>query len=195
VARTNPDVARTRALWTANKPGETAAPAYVPDPPVWWHVAFALAAALLVQSSLAPWLQFRGARVSLVTLVIAWYALRTGTLHGLTFGLIAGSCEDALAGSTGVAWTFASAFVGLLCGRLARTWLADTKIALVPGAAAATLVRDCTFFVVMQAQGPPLALPVAHFHAMLWQCALDALVALVALQIFPQLGSARAHRR
>ena len=53
----------------------------------------------------------------------------------------------------------------------------------------------CNKGLVLQAQGRPLALPVAHFHAMLWQCALDALVALVALQIFPQLGSARAHRR
>ena len=106
------DVARTRALWTANKPGDSAAPAYVPDPPAWWGVALALVAALVLQTSVAPWLAVRGARVSFVTLIVAWYALRTGSLHGVTFGLIAGSCEDALAGSTGVAWTFATAFVG-----------------------------------------------------------------------------------
>jgi rod shape-determining protein MreD len=189
------DVARTRALWTANKPGETAAPAYVPDPPALWGVALALVVALVLQTSLAPWLQLRGARVSFVTLIVAWYALRTGSLHGVTFGLIAGSCEDALAGSTGVAWTFATALVGVACGRLARTWLADTRVTLVPGAALVTLVRDCAFLVLMQAQGLALPLPVVHFHAMLWQSVLDALVALIVLQIFPQLGAARAHRR
>jgi len=195
MARTDADIARTRKLWAANKPGETAAPAYVPDPPAWWQAAIALAVALIAQSSVFPWLEVRGARVSLVTLIVAWYALRTGTLHGLTFGLIAGSCEDAFAGSTGAAWTFATAIVGVGFGRLARMPLADTKIVLVPAAAVATLVRDAAFFLAMQLEGRPVALGVVRFHATLWQSALDALVAFVALLIWPQLGTTRAHRR
>ena len=118
------DVVRTRAFWLAYKPGEPSAPAFVPEPPVWWHVALALVAALAVQSTLAPFFTFRGASVSFVLLVVAWYAVRTGTLRGLTFGLMAGACEDALAGTTGAAWTFATAFVGLAFGRIAGTWLA-----------------------------------------------------------------------
>lgn len=193
--RNSAEVARTRALWTANKPGDGAAPAYVADAPPWWLVAFALAVALVVQTSLGPQLEFRGARVSFVTLLIAWYAVRTGSLRGLAFGLIAGVCEDAIAGSTGVAWTFASGLLGLTYGRLARTWLADTKLVLVPAAALATLLRDGAFYVALQLQGHSVVLPLTHFHAVLWQSALDAFVAFIALLVAPQLGSSRAHRR
>jgi len=181
------DVARTRAFWAANKPGETAAPAYVPDPPVWWHVALALAVALTLQASLAPFLALRGGTPPLVALLVAWYAIRTGSLRGFTFGLLAGAAEDALAGTTGAAWTFATALAGLGAGRLARTWLADMPLALVPGAAAFVLGRFGAFALVLQLEGRPLALPVAHLHAVLWQCALASLAALVLPRAFPAL--------
>ncbi len=202
--RSDADLARTRAFWDANKPAETGAPGYVPDPPAWWHVALALAIALGVQSTLAPFIAVRGAVPSFVLLVAAWYAVRMGSLRGFTFGLIAGACEDALAGSTGVAWTFSTALAGALAGRLARTWLADTKVALIPGAAAVTLVRYGAFALIMQLQGRPAALPLAELHVALWQSALDALVAAAALFFFktgsnaprsPYTGGAGAHRR
>jgi cell shape-determining protein MreD len=195
MARTNDDVARTRMLWAANKPGETAAPAYVPDPPVFWHLAIALVLALVVQTSIAPWFTLRGAAPSLVTLLVAWYGVRTGTLRGFVFGLIAGACEDAFAGSSGVAWTFATGLAGALCGRFARTWLADTKLALVPGAGIVTFVRYGAFALMMQVQGRPLALPLTHFHVVLWQSAFDLAIAFVVLRIFPRLGGSDAHRR
>ncbi len=158
-------------------------------------MALALAAVLLAQSAFAPFASFRGATISFVTLLVAWYAVRTGSLRGLLFGLIAGSCEDALAGSTGVAWTFATGLAGLAAGRLSRTWLADTKLALVPGAAAVTLLRDLAFALFMQMQGRPLPLPLAHLHAALWQSALDALVAFAALRLGPEPGGRLANRR
>jgi rod shape-determining protein MreD len=192
---TSAEIARTRAFWAANKPGETAAPAYVPDPPAWWHVALALALAVLLQSAFAPFVAIRGAVPSAVLLVVAWYGVRTGSLRGCTFGLIAGACEDAVAGSSGVSWTFATALAGLFAGRLARTWLADSKLALVPGAALVTLVRDAAFAFAMTLQGRPLALPSLHLHAALWQAALDALFTFAALSLFPQLGGQRAHGR
>ena len=196
LVRTSEDIARTRAFWAANKPLETHAPAYTPDPPVWWHVALALAVALILQATFAPFVTFRGGAPSLVTLLVAWYAVRTGSLRGLAFGLIAGTCEDALAGSSGVAWTFATGLAGLAAGRLARTWLADTKLALVPGAAAVTLLRYGAFAIGMQMQGRPLVLPLEHLHAALWQSALDALLTFVALQFAPRLlRGDLAHRR
>ena len=120
--------------------------------------------------------------------IVLWYANRTNAHGGFLIGLIAGACEDALAGNTGVAWTFATGAVGFGVGRLARTWLADTKLALVPGTALATLVRYGAFIAIMGGEGRPPALPLAHFHAALWQCLLDALVAYVLLTAFPQLG-------
>jgi len=190
------EIARTRLLWAANKPVETtAAPAYVPDPPALWQVALALAAALVVQSTLAPTLAIRGASPSFVTLIVAWYGIRTGSLRGLALGLAAGACEDALAGLSGVAWTFATGLAGALAGRLARTWLADTRIVLVPFAAAITLVRWVAFALLMEAQGRPLALIAAHLHTTLVQSAIDAAIALALLVYVPALRGGNAHRR
>jgi cell shape-determining protein MreD len=190
------EIARTRLLWAANRPVETtAAPAYVPDPPALWQVSLALAGALLLQSTLAPVISIRGASPSFVSLIVAWYAIRTGSLRGLAFGLIAGACEDALAGLSGVAWTFATGLAGTLAGRLARTWLADTRVVLVPFAAAITLVRFAAFALFMQAQGRPLALPAEHLHVALLQSALDAAIALALLLYFPALRGGNAHRR
>lgn len=187
------DVVRTRAFWLAYKPGETSAPQFVAEPPVWWHVALALGAALTVQSTLAPILAFRGATPSFVLLVVAWYGVRTGTLRGLTFGLIAGACEDALSGTTGAAWTFATALAGLLFGRLARTWLADTQLVIVPGVALVTLVRYGAVALILQLEGRPLAMALEHLPAVLWQALLDALVAFAAVRFRPEL--LHAHRR
>jgi rod shape-determining protein MreD len=193
---TDAEIARTRILWATNKPAETtAAPAYVPDPPALWIVALALVVALLLQSTLAPFLAIRGASPSLVTLVVGWYAIRTGSLRGLAFGLVAGACEDALAGLSGVAWTFATGLAGVLAGRLARTWLADTKVVLVPFAAGITLVRYVAFVLIMEAQGSPLTLPLVHLRILAWQSVLDALVAFVVLLYVPRLGGSNAHRR
>ncbi len=194
MGRSQEDVARTRAYWLANKPGEPGAPAYILEPPGGWIVAGALALALTLQTALAPFLSVRGGTVSLVLLVVAWYAVRTGTLRGLAFGLVAGACEDGLAGTTGVAWTFATAVAGALAGRLARTWLSDAKLVLVPGTAALTLARFALFALILQAEGRPLALPLVHFHAVLWQALLDAAVAFVALWLRPELVT-RANRR
>ncbi len=194
MSRSGEDVARTRAFWLASKPLEPGAPAYVLEPPGAWTVAGALALALALQSTLAPLLAVRGGTVSLVLLVVGWYALRTGTLRGIAFGLLAGACEDALAGTTGVGWMFATAVAGAVAGRFARTWLADTKLFLVPGAAALTLLRFAAFAIVMQGEGRPLSLPVVHLHAVLWQALLDAAVAFVALGLRPELVT-HANRR
>ena len=189
------DVARTRAFWMANKPGETAAPGYLPDPPLWWHVALALVVSLVVQASFAPFLAFHGATISFVLLVVAWYGVRSGVARGFALGLLAGACEDALGGGTGVAWTFATGIAGACAGRVARTWLADTKLALVPGIAVLTFARFVLFAIGMKLQGRPLDLIALHAHAALWQSALDAGVAYVLLAYVPAIGGVPAYRR
>jgi hypothetical protein len=193
---TQEEAARTRILWATNKPTEaTAAPAYVPDPPATWAIALAVFVALLVQSTLEPYIALRNAGPSLVTLVVAWYGVRVGSLRGLACGLAAGACEDALAGLTGVAWTFATGLAGALAGRLSRTWLADTKLVLVPFAGAITFVRFLAFAILMKAQARPLPLPLLHVRQAIVQSIIDAVLALVVLVAFPRLGGLSAHRR
>lgn len=181
------DLAHSRAFWVANTVPDAVAPAYVPTPPVAWHVALVLVAALLLQSTFAPLLALRGGTVSFVMLLVAWYATRVGTLRGFTLGLVAGLCEDALAGTTGVGWTFSTALAGAFAGRVANTWAADLRLVLVPGVAALGLARFAAFAVIEQMLGRPLASPVAAAHAALWQALLDAAIALVVLTIWPQL--------
>ncbi len=192
--RSPQDIARTRAFWLASKPSESGAPGYVLEPPNGWVVAGALALALALQTALAPFLAVRGGTVSFVLLVVAWFSVRTGSMRGLAFGLVAGACEDALAGTTGVAWTFATGLAGALAGRLARTWLSDTKVILVPGIAALTILRFAFFTVILQAEVRPLTLPFEHVVAVAWQALLDAAVALLALGLRPELVT-RANRR
>ena len=189
------DVSRTRSFWIASKPGETAAPVYVPDPPHWRHAATWLAVTLVLQSTLAPSIAVRGATASFVLLVVAWYGVRSGSLLGLTFGLIAGACEDALAGSTGVAWTFSTAIAGFAAGRIARTWLADLPLALALGASALTLARYAAFVIIMQIEGRELGLPLLHLHAVLWQASLDGAIAFIVLRLRPSLARSDAYGR
>jgi len=196
------DLGRSRAFWTASKPAAVVEPARFADPPLWWHAALALLAALFIQSSFGPALAFRGAVPPLVVLVAGWYGLRAGGLRGLVFGLIAGACEDAFAGTTGAAWTFATGAAGLGAGRFARTWAADMPPALCAAAAVLTVARYTAFAAIMQFERHPIALPVAGAHAALWQGAEAALLAAVLLRVRPELvrrtpfgRGAHAHRR
>lgn len=201
-AESGGDFARSRAFWTASKPARSAEPARFCEPPLWWHAALALAAALLAQGSFGPFLAFRGGVAPLVLLVVGWYALRAGALRGLVFGLIAGACEDAFAGTTGAAWTFATAAAGLCAGRFAQTWAADMPAALCAGAAFFTVGRYVMFAVIMQLERHPIAMPVGAAHAALWQGAEAALLAALLLRVRPDLARGtplpqgpHAHRR
>jgi rod shape-determining protein MreD len=166
------------------------APAYALEPPSTWRAALGLAAALVVQSTLAPYLTLRGASISFVLLAVVWYATRAGSARGLVFGLIAGACEDALAGGTAPAWTFSTGAIGFVWGRLGGTHFGESRGWLVAGAFLATLVRYGAFVAVLQASGRPLALPGPHFHAILWQSVFNAVVMLGALALAPRLGAA-----
>jgi cell shape-determining protein MreD len=181
----------------ANDPRAAAAhaPAYGAEPPAWWHVAVALTVALLVQATLEPLAPLRGTTLSWVLLLVVWYGLRTRAAAGLLFGLIAGSCEDAVAGTSGVAWTFATAVIGFAAGRLGATWPADSRALVAGGVAAATLARFAIFAVIVDAEGRPLPLPLPHLHAILWQALFNALAAFALLQTFPTLGRYGARSR
>lgn len=185
------DVARRRAFWLANRPGETKAPAYVAPPPTPLVAAIALGVALALGASAPPLLRFRGGTVSPVLLVAIWYAMRAGALRGATFGLIAGACEDALTGTSGVAWTFATALACALAGRVTGTWFADLRSAVVPTVAALALVRAAVAVVIMAAQGHRIGLPSRALHGVLYGAALDAAVALVVLVAFPAVRGRR----
>lgn len=167
----------------------------MPDAPRWWVTALALAAALLLQSETGPLLAVRGAAPGFVLLFVLWYGLRTDMLGGFFVGTLAGACEDALAGWTGVAWMLSTAAVGLLSGRSAGTVVTESRLWLVPYAALATLLRFGLFALVLRVEGHLMPLPVAHLHQALWQAALNALLTYAALTFVPRLRVSRVGLR
>jgi rod shape-determining protein MreD len=166
-----------------------------PDAPAWWATALALAGALLLQSEIGGFLNLRGAAPGFVVLFVLWYGLRTDLTGGLLIGTLAGLCEDALAGWTGGAWTIATGLVGALAGVAAGTPLSESRTRLVPAVVAATLLRYALFALTLRVEGRVQGLPVTHFHAALWQAALDGVLAYLALTFVPRLRVSRVGLR
>jgi rod shape-determining protein MreD len=172
-----------------------APPAVAYDAPPWWVAALALLAALVLQTLLPPWLSLRGAAPGFVLLFVLWYGFRTSFAAGLLAGTVAGACEDALAGWTGAAWTLSTAAAGALAGRCAGSPISEAPLRLAAFAGLATLARYGLFAAVLGLEGRALALPEAHLHAAAWQSALDAVLAWLALTVFPRLGVSRVGLR
>jgi rod shape-determining protein MreD len=166
-------------------------PSYASGEPESHVVALLLGCALLAQSTLAPYLSVRGAAPPLVLLLVCWFAVRSGSLRGFAFGLLAGACEDALAWNGAPAWTFATGAIGALAGRLRGTQIAESNFWLVAGAAAAVLVRYALFAVFEQLGGRAPQLAAAHLHAVLWQSLYAALLTGILVAIV-QRSSRRA---
>ncbi len=180
---------------TSGRGSSGAPPAILFNPPAWWKAALALAVALVLQTTLAQFVTIRGAAPGIVLLLVLWYGMRTDLPSGLLFGTIAGACEDALAGWTGAAWTLSTALIGALAGQTAGTVITESRLSLVPYAAVATVVRYAIFAIVLRAEDRLITLPLVHAHALLWQAALNAVITLAVLSIFPRLGVSRVGLR
>lgn len=145
--------------------------------PSWWAAALALAVALLLQIELLPLVRVHNAPVSLVLIVVVWYAVRADVFHAAVFGLIAGLLEDVFATGTGAGWTIATTLTAVCAGMLSRGFFADSIPLFAIIVAITTVVRDAIFWIVMWLQGYPQGYGSIHFHQTLWQSLLDALAA------------------
>jgi rod shape-determining protein MreD len=142
-------------------------------------IGFALLA-VFVQTMFAQFIVFHRAVPSLVTIAVVLYAAKVGARRGAVFGLIAGLLEDSFAG-TGGAWTVATTITGLAVGGISRTFFSDGFAMLGALVALAVLLRDALFWGVMNIEGYPRGLAVAHSHAALWQAALTGGCSIVYL--------------
>ena len=154
------------------------------DGPSWERAALYLAAALIAQVTFLHFLALRGATVSVVLIVVIWFAILADARRAAIFGFAAGFCEDMLSFGTGGAWTISTTITALLAGTLSRTFFADS-IPLVTGiVVVSTLVRYLIFWIVMKAQGFPPGLGTLHFHQALWQALLNAIFIIAAMLIY-----------
>jgi rod shape-determining protein MreD len=162
------------------------APSIAVFDPEWWKVALALFAALLLQSTVLARFDLRGGRLSVVLLVLLWFATHAGIARGALFGAIVGLCEDAL-GASGVAWTLADAAVGALAAGLARTPIGDSLLLAAPAVATLTVVRYGLFVAVLSLERGSASPTPVHWHATLWQGLFNGVVALAALVVAQRL--------
>jgi rod shape-determining protein MreD len=156
-----------------------------------WALALALLIALVAQTTIVPLLPFRGAFPSIVLTLVIWYALHGGLRAAALYGTLAGACEDALAGTTGVAWMVSTAFVACIAGALGTFPLVRRRLLSATIVVILTLLRFIVFLVVERVEGRPLVLITPHLHAMLWQSLFNALLLTVALAV---QGRAVAYR-
>lgn len=149
--------------------------------PAWWHAGIILFVALVFQMTIAHALAFRDAVPSAMLVAVIWYAIRVDARRAAIFGLIAGLCEDLLAGGTGGAWTVSTTLVAATTGFLSGNFFADSLPLAAAMAALATLARNAIFWVMMAFEGYPPGLGTTHFHQTLWQSLLDAALIVVAM--------------
>jgi rod shape-determining protein MreD len=137
-----------------------------------------LALALFVQTAFAPWLTIHGAMPSFATIAVVLYALRVGARDALLLGAIAGVITDVLCG-TGGAWTVAYLAVAAGSGTVRARFFADGVVMPSMLVAAAILVRNALFWIVMTAEGYPRGYGTRHLHQAIEQAVLTAIATAV----------------
>lgn len=125
----------------------------------------------------------RGTTISAVLIVVVWYAIHADPRRAALFGLITGLFEDVLDTGTGGAWTIATTLTAILAGVVSRGFFADSMPLVAGIVVFATLLRTFLFWLVMEGEGYPTGLGWMHFHATLWQAALNAVFIVIVMLI------------
>jgi len=148
--------------------------------PVWWLAGAVLAAALLLQTEIVHYVQWRGAQPSLVLVWVVWYAMHADWRRAAAFGLIAGACEDALSAQTGASWTISTTIVSVFAATLARWFFPDSLFIAGAVAFLCTLVRRMLFWVSMALFSDyPAGYGRLHAHEAVWAALMNAVLLAV----------------
>jgi rod shape-determining protein MreD len=160
--------------------------------PAWYVAAAWLFGAVVVQTTLAHVLAIRDAEPSFVLVVVVWYALRVDALRAATYGLAAGLFEDALAGTTGAAWTISTAIAAVAASLSSRGFFADSVPLAAVITAFATLLRALLFWTTLSLQGYPPGLASQHFHQAVIASALNVCLMAVAMLAMRRFEASRS---
>ena len=155
--------------------------------PAYWPAFASAAGLLLVQTMFSPYLAFRGAVPSLVTIPVVLYCLRVGARRGARLALPIGLLEDIFAG-TGGAWTLSYTLLAMGCGSITGRFFADGVVVPSLFVGLAVIVRSALFWVIMAAEGYPRGYGNVHLHAALESGALTAVYAFVYLLFRSRYG-------
>ena len=148
--------------------------------PSFWVTVGCVVAAVFAQTTLAPFITFRGAVPSLVMIAVVLYAARVDMRRAAIIGLIGGALEDALGGGNG-SWIIATTLVAGSVGTFTRGFFSDGFVILGAVVTLAVLARDAIFWTLQRLEGYPHGLGTTHLHIALWQSAITGLITVVYL--------------
>jgi len=152
-------------------------------PTDWRGAAIWLLVAGFLQSTLVHFIAFRGAVPSLIFLVVATYALRSGSAGAILIGTVGGLIEDALAGNTGAAWTIATTLSALAVSGAARMLFADSPSIFAALVVVAALVREGLYWAVLSLEGYPVGLGMHFLKIALASAVYTGLIALFVIYL------------
>ena len=114
---------------------------------------------------------------------VVWYAIRVDALRAAAYGLAAGLLEDALATTTGAAWTISTLVTAIAISLSSRGFFADSIPLAAVVTALATLLRALLFWTIVSLEGYPPGFATMHFHQALVAGALNVCAIIAAMLI------------
>ncbi|MGA3038482.1 MAG: rod shape-determining protein MreD [Vulcanimicrobiaceae bacterium] len=150
-------------------------------PTDWRAAAIWLIAAGFLQATLVHFIAIRSAVPSLVFLVVATYALRSGAAGAILLGAAGGLIEDALCGNTGAAWTIATTIAALGISGAARLTFADSPSIFAALVIVAALVREGLYWAVLSLEGYQVGLGVHYTKIAIASALYTAVIAMIVV--------------
>ena len=159
----------------------------------WLPAILWLGAALIVQTEILGAMTLGNLQLSIVLVLVVWFAVRTDLRSAAFFALIAGACEDIFSTQTGAAWTIATLLTAVSASLVSRGFFADSIPLLAGIVVLATLFRRLIFWIVMALQGYPAGYAGLHFHQALWESLVNGAFTVVAFTLI-RLWRVRSRR-
>jgi rod shape-determining protein MreD len=154
-------------------------------------LAIAVACAV-VQSTVLSGVQFRGAHISLLIVLVVWTGLRCGVVTGGWLGAFAGLFADALGG--GGVNVLGFTLAGFGAGLLANRFFWDSFPVFIGAVALATIVHALTAWMVLAVAFAERGAFIRTTHEMAWAVVLNCAVASLLLAVIRLVGSTRIGR-
>lgn len=146
----------------------------------------------VVQSTVLSGIEFRGAHVSLLTVLVVWTGLRCGVVTGGWLGFFAGVFADALGG--GGVNILGLTLAGFGAGLLANRFFWDSLPVFVAAVALATILHTMAAWMILAIAFGERGAFTSTTHAMAWAVLLNCAVAALSLAIIRTFGVARTGR-
>jgi rod shape-determining protein MreD len=146
----------------------------------WWTTVGALAIALLLQVTLAPYLAIAGVVPNFLVLVVITLSFVEGPSAGAVAGFAAGLLLDLLSSNPVGAWALVLSTAGYVAGMLQENLFAEGWLAPVTVAVVAALLADFAYLIVLTVLGVGPDFWASLLRAVLPRAVYNAVLVLLA---------------